>query len=95
MTEYHTSQLYLKSLEGVQDASQITVITYAGEGLSGVNTNMHGTVSFTNATMKVQLEQPNYPDGVHLQGYVPYDLNGTYQVVTDLSSNAIEEPTSK
>lgn len=94
-TSHYMDQLNVKSIEGVQDATHITAIFYVGEEFPEVRTNMQGTVSFTNDTMNVQLELPDYPDGVHTQGYVPYELNGTYQVVTDLSSNATTEPPTK
>jgi hypothetical protein len=45
------------------------------------HTNMQGTVSFTNATMTVRLEQPDVDSsGNEMSTYVPYYLNGTYQI---------------
>jgi hypothetical protein len=87
-TSYSTNWVYVKALDGALTADQIVVTSDAGKmEWPYAITNMQGTVSFTNATMTVQLEHPNYPDGVHMQGYAPYYLNGTYQVVTDSSPN--------
>ena len=87
VTNYSTNWLYLKTLDGVMTAEQIVVTIEAGQRVwPYAHTNMQGTVSFTNAGMSVQLEQPSYPDGVHMQGYIPYFLNGTYKVVMDSPS---------
>ena len=80
-TNYSTNWLYVKSLEGVQSADQIVATIEAGKReWPYAITNMQGTVSFTNAAMTVQLEGPNYKDGVRMDGYVAYGLNGTYQI---------------
>ncbi len=80
-TSYSTNWLYVKSLEGVQSADQLVVTIEAGKKEWPYTiTNMQGTVSFANGTMSVQLEGPNYKDGVHMDGYVAYGLNGTYQI---------------
>lgn len=80
-TSYSTNWLYVKSLEGVQSADQLVVTIEAGKKeWPYAITNMQGTVSFANGTMTVRLEGPNYKDGVHMDGYVAYGLNGTYQI---------------
>ena len=80
-TSYSTNWIYLKTLDGAMTADQIVVTTDAGKReWPYATTNMQGTVSFTNGEMRVQLEQPRYPDGVHMQGYASYYLNGTYQI---------------
>ena len=80
-TSYSTNWIYLKTLDGAMTADQIVVTTDAGKReWPYATTNMQGTVSFTNGEMRVQLEQPCYPDGVHMQGYASYYLNGTYQI---------------
>ena len=80
-TSYSTNWLYVRSLEGVQSADQIVVTIEAGKReWPYAITNMQGTVSFANGTMTVQLKGPNYKDGVHMDGYVAYGLNGTYQI---------------
>ena len=88
-TNYTTNWLYLKALEGALSADQVVVTSEAGKRVSPghATTNMRGTVSFTNAVMTVQLERPRYPDGEHLAGYAPYELNATYQMVVDSSPN--------
>jgi hypothetical protein len=87
-TSYTTNWLYLKALEGALTADQVVVTSEAGRrDWPYATTNMRGTVSFTNAAMTVQLERPRYPDGEHLAGYAPYELNATYQMVTDSSPN--------
>jgi hypothetical protein len=94
-TIYHEyDSLYLKSLEGRVSAGEITVKVGGREVASWNIEHLRGAVVFTNDMMTVQLEQPNYPDGVHIQGYAPYYLNGTYQiVVTNSSPNTALEPT--
>ncbi len=80
-TSYSTNWLYVKSLDGVQGAEQIVVTIEQGKReWPYAITNMQGTVSFANDTMTVQLQGPNYKDGVHMDGYVAYGLNGTYQI---------------
>jgi hypothetical protein len=87
-TSYSTNWLYVKSLEGVQSADQIVVTDKAGKReWPYAITNMQGTVSFTNATLRVRLEGPNYRDGVHMDGYVAYFLNGTYRLSSATSSD--------
>src|SRR5215469_2662461 len=44
-TYYYTNQLNLKSINGIQNATQITVITGVGEEFPVVNTNLQGTIS--------------------------------------------------
>ena len=80
-TSYSTNWLYVKSLDGVQSAEQIVVTLEQGkrEWPYAIK-NMQGTVSFTDGTMTVQLQGPNYKDGAHMDGYVAYGLNGTYQI---------------
>lgn len=85
-THYETNWLYVKSIEGVQTADQVVVrasikdnvgdFTYPIEGMTG-------TVSFTNKTMIVDLEQPKHPDGVHAHGSAHYYLNGIYTISTN------------
>jgi hypothetical protein len=94
-TSYSTNWIYLKALGGKMTADQIVVTTDAGEKeWPYATTNMQGTVSFIDDTMTVQLEAPSYPDGVHMQGYVQFYLNGTYQVVTNSSPDTASEPTA-
>ena len=95
-TSHSTNWIYLKALDGEIPAGQIVVTTDAGKReWPYATTNMQGTVSFTNATMRVRLEQPRYPDGVHMQGYTPYYLNGTYEVAVDSSPNKHVQPTAR
>jgi hypothetical protein len=94
-TSYSTNWIYLKALEGKMTADQIVVTTDAGKKeWPYATTNMQGTVSFVDDTMTVQLEAPSYPDGVHMQGYVQFYLNGIYQVVTNSSPYTAPEPTA-
>jgi hypothetical protein len=80
-TSYSTNWLYVKSLDGAQGAEQVVVTIEQGKReWPYAITNMQGTVSFTNGTMTVQLQGPNYRDGEHMDGYVAYGLNGTYQI---------------
>jgi len=41
---------------------------------------LHGSLLFTNGTVRVSLLRPAYPDGVHLKYYRKFDLNGTYKL---------------
>jgi len=85
-TNYSTNWLYLKALDGVATADQIVITSEAGKrDWPYAITNMRGTVSFTNRAMTIQLERPRYPDGEHMAGYAPYQLNATYQIVVDSS----------
>jgi hypothetical protein len=62
-----------------------------GQGVASWNIeHLRGAVVFTNGMMTVRLEQPDYPDGVHIKGYIPFYLNGAYQVVTDSSPDTLE-----
>ena len=81
-TSYATNWLYLNSIEQTASADKVILTTDQSEKDLAIK-GMTGTISFDNGTMTVELQQPNYPDGVHMQGYAPYYLNGTYQVVTD------------
>lgn len=86
-TTYHEyDSLYVKSLEGRVSADEITVKVGGQEVGSWNIEHLRGSVVFANDMMTVQLEQPKYPDGVHIQGYAPYYLNGTYQIVVTNSS---------
>ncbi len=81
-TNYSTNWVYLKALDEAVTADQIVVTTDAGKReWPYAMTNMQGTVSFTNATMTVRLQMPgfDYKKNVE-QGFVPYFLNGTYQI---------------
>ena len=86
-TDHETNWLYVKSLEGVLPADQIVLkggvidkvgdFTYPIEGL-------RGTVSFTNATMIIQLEQPKIDHkGNVTDSFTPYYLNGTFTISTN------------
>ena len=80
-TSYSTNWLYVKSLDGVQSAEQVVVTIEQGKReWPYAITNMQGTVSFTNDSMTVQLQGPKFRDGVHMDGYVAYGLNGTFQI---------------
>jgi hypothetical protein len=81
-TSYSTNWLYLKSLEGVQEADQMVVTIEAGKKeWPYAMTNLQGTVSFTNEMMAVHLQQPDVDrNGNATQHYVPYYLNGTFQI---------------
>jgi len=89
-TSYSTNWLYLKTVDGVMTADRLVVTIESGQKeWPYAYTNMQGTISFTNVTMRVRLQQPNYPDGVHMRGYIPYYLNGEYQIVMDSSPNTV------
>lgn len=80
-TSLDTNWLYLKSVEGVLNANQVIVTTENGKrDYPYATKDMRGTISFDKSQMTVQLEHPSYPDGVHMQGYMPYSLNGTYKM---------------
>jgi hypothetical protein len=82
-TSYSTNWLYVKALGGVLTADQIVLTDETGKReWPYAETNMQGTVSFTNATMVVRLEKPGYDYKRNVQqGYVPYFLNGAYRIV--------------
>jgi hypothetical protein len=86
-TSHDTNWLYVKSIEGVLPADQIVLkggvkendgdYTYPIGGLKG-------TVSFTNATMIIQLDQPKIDhQGNVTDSFTPYYLNGTYTISTN------------
>lgn len=75
---YHDS-IYLDSLDGAVSASQMTVRVGAGLGSWNIE-DLRGMVVFTNGTMSVQLEQPHVRRSGAVRGFVPYRLNGTYQI---------------
>lgn len=77
-TSYSTNWLYLARTNGDVDASNVLVTTEEGAKDLAIQ-GMKGTICFSNG-MIVNLELPNYPDGVQMQGYMPYFLNGTYQL---------------
>lgn len=84
-TSHETNWVFLNALVGSMAADQIIVragvkdkvgdFTYPIKGL-------RGTISFDKDMMRVQLEQPHVLPSGAVQGYVPYSLNGTYQVVS-------------
>jgi hypothetical protein len=81
-TGHTTNWLYVKEPLGTITADQLTVTIETGKrDWPYAMTNMHGTVSFTNGTMMVRLEQPDVDSkGNAMSTYVPYYLNGTYQI---------------
>ena len=81
-TSYTTNWLYAKELVGTISADRLTVTTDAGKrDWPYAMTNLHGAVLFTNGTMIVRLEQPDVDSrGNAMSTYVPYYLNGTYQI---------------
>jgi hypothetical protein len=79
-TSHSHDSLYLNSLDGAVSASEMTV-RVGGEGIGSWNIdNLRGVVAFTNGTMSVQLEQPNVRRNGEVRGFVPYRLNGKYQI---------------
>jgi len=94
-TTYHyIDSLYLKSLEGVVSADQMVVKTGAQESRWNIE-GVRGMVTFTNGMMSVQLEQPDYDYRKNVQrGFVPYRLNGIYQITNDPSPNKSLQPTA-
>jgi len=86
-TSHDTNWLYVKSLEGVLPADQIVlkggVIDNVGDFRYPIK-GLRGTVSFTNATMIIQLEQPKIDHkGNVTDSFSPYYLNGTYTISTN------------
>ena len=81
-TSHTTNWLYVKEPVGTIAADRLTVTIDAGKkDWPYAMTNLHGTVSFTNGTMIVRLEQPDVDSkGNAMSAYVPYYLNGTYQI---------------
>lgn len=81
-TSHTTNWLYVKELTGTITADRLTVTSDAGKrDWPYAMTNLHGTVSFTNGTMIVRLEQPDVDSkGNEMSTYVPYYLNGSYQI---------------
>jgi hypothetical protein len=81
-TSHTTNWFYVKELVGIVTADRLTVTTDAGKrDWPYAMTNLHGTVSFTNGTMMVRLEQPDVDaKGNEMSTFVPYYLNGTYQI---------------
>jgi len=83
-TSHETNWVFVRSLEGSQTADQIVVrdgvkdnvgdYTYPIEGLEG-------KVSFDKDALTVDLRQPHILPSGATQGFVPYRLNGTYQIV--------------
>lgn len=81
-TSHTTNWLYVKQPVGTVTADRLTVTRDPGKrDWPYAMTNLHGAVSFTNGTMIVRLEQPDVDSkGNATSTYVPYYLNGTYQV---------------
>ena len=73
--------LYAKSMKGELGAAEIVLTSERGKlDYPWATKDLRGTISFTNDTMMVQLQQPSYPDGEHMKGYAAYFLNGVYQI---------------
>jgi hypothetical protein len=72
----------VKEPVGTITADRLTVTRDAGKkDWPYAMTNLQGTVSFTNGTMVVRLEQPDVDSKGHaMRTYVPYYLNGTYKI---------------
>ena len=81
-TVFSTNWIYLKRLDGVMTADKMVVTDEAGKReWPYAHTNMQGIVSITNATMMVRLEQPDVDShGNEKSTYVPYFLNGSYEI---------------
>ena len=95
-TSYDTNWLYVKAIDGVWTADQL-ILTSDPDKMEWpyAITNIRGRVAFTNATMTVQLDRARYPDGEHLAGYTPYELNAMYQIIVDPSPNQHLQPTPR
>jgi hypothetical protein len=81
-TSHTTNWLYVKEPVGTVTADRLILTTDAGKrDWPYAMTNLHGTVSFTNETMIVRLEQPDVDSkGNETSRYVPYYLNGIYHI---------------
>jgi hypothetical protein len=80
---YHGANwLYVKSMEGELNATNVVVTTDKGmRDYPYAIKDLRGTISFAKDTMTIHLDRPSYPDGVHMEGFIAYLLNGTYQIL--------------
>jgi hypothetical protein len=80
--EYLSYWIYTDTTNGVVPAGRLTV-AYGHDGDSFRPTQegpIHGSVSFSDGRMYVQLQFPWFSDSGHIERYQSFDLNGTYKV---------------
>jgi hypothetical protein len=82
--EYMSYWIYTNTTNGVVPAERLTV-AYGHDGDSFRPTQegpLHGSVSFADGRMNVQLQFPWFSDNGHIDRYQSFDLNGTYAIQT-------------
>jgi hypothetical protein len=73
--------LYVKSLDGELGTNEFVITSErANRDYPWAMKDAIGTISFAKDTVTVKLQRPSYADGVHMDGYMGYFLNGTYQM---------------
>ena len=80
--EYESYWIYTDTTNGVVPADRLTV-AYGHDGDSFRPTQegpLHGSISFSDGRMIVQLQFPWFSDSGHIDHYQSFDLNGTYAV---------------
>jgi hypothetical protein len=80
--EYMSYWIYTDTTNGVVPAERLTV-AYGHYGDSFRPTQegpLHGSVSFLDGRMSVQLQFPWFSDSGHIDRYQSFDLNGTYEI---------------
>jgi hypothetical protein len=78
--EYLSYWIYTDTTNGVVPADRVTVAYgHAGDSFRPTQEGpLHGSVSFSNDRVLVNLQTPAFPDGEHLKCYQKFGLNGTY-----------------
>ena len=80
---YRASEwLYVNSLSGELPANNI-ILTYERGKTEDPwpQSALHGAISIDKNVLKVNLQTPNYKDGVNIDHYDSYVLNGTYDLI--------------
>ena len=75
--------IYTDSINGLVTADRVTLAWGTDWDTFRATSDkepLHGSLLFTNGSVRVSILRPAYPDGVHLKYYREFDLNGTYKL---------------
>jgi hypothetical protein len=81
--EFGTCWIYTDSTNGKVAADRVSLAYGSSDGFRGSQEGpLHGSVEFVDSKMRVDLQLPWFADGVHVDHYQKFALNGTYTIKT-------------
>jgi hypothetical protein len=81
--EFGTCWIYTDSTNGVVAPDRVSLAYGSSDGFRASQEGpLHGSVQFRDGQMIVDLQYPYFTDGVHLDHYEKFRLNGTYKIQT-------------